>query len=92
MTPNYLQSVGALALAALLCGLATTGPSFAESNVVCQRKMTACINSCPLPIPPNGEKHSPACVDRCEIEESVCNSTRGTHGPISNPPEAEKRK
>jgi hypothetical protein len=92
MTPmSYLRLVPPLALVTLIFGL-STGTSSAQSSVVCQRKLTECINSCPLGVPASQGKHSPACVDRCEIKKSICNSTFDTHGPIRGSSETEKRK
>ena len=91
-TMNYLQSIRALALATLVCGLAMSQTS-AESNVFCQRKNAECVNSCPPgpPIPGSG-RHSPECVDRCQLEETICNDTRGTHGGITGTSEADKKR
>lgn len=80
VTLNCLQSARALALAALVVGLAPV-PSFAGTPIVCQRNEEQCDYKCKGP--GTGPFAKTQCYSRCQLLHKICLNTPPT-APINS--------
>ena len=74
---NCLQLARALALATLVVGFAPV-PSFAGSQIVCQRNEERCDNNCRTHLPPPNLVSQ--CYFRCQDIHRICINTPPTSG------------